>query len=48
VRFGEPMVERIEKAMKPHLFNDFRPPAVRVAGLGDLGGAMGAALLAAR
>ncbi|HTU29593.1 MAG TPA: ROK family protein [Solirubrobacteraceae bacterium] len=48
VRFGEPMVERIEVAMKPHLFNDFRPPAVRVAGLGDLGGAMGAALLATR
>jgi glucokinase len=47
VRFGQPMAERIETAMKPHLFNDFRPPAVRVAGLGDLGGAMGAALLAA-
>jgi len=46
VRFGQPMAERIEAAMKPHLFNDFRPPAVRVAGLGDLGGAMGAALLA--
>lgn len=48
VRFGQPMAERIEAAMMPHLFNDFRPPAVRVAGLGDLGGAMGAALLAAR
>jgi glucokinase len=47
VRFGEPMAERIQAAMMPHLFNDFRPPAVRVAGLGDLGGAMGAALLAA-
>ena len=32
--------------MHPHLFNDTRPPAVRVAGLGDLGGAIGAALLA--
>ncbi|HLI59984.1 MAG TPA: ROK family protein [Solirubrobacteraceae bacterium] len=48
VRFGEPMAKRIEAAMHPHLFNDFRPPAVRVAALGDLGGAMGAALLAAR
>jgi glucokinase len=47
VRFGQPMADRIEASMKPHLFNDFRPPAVRVAGLGDLGGAMGAALLAA-
>lgn len=47
VRFGQPMADRIEAAMKPHLFNDFRPPAVRVAALGDLGGAMGAALLAA-
>jgi glucokinase len=46
VRFGQPMAERIEEAMMPHLFNDFRPPAVRVAGLGDLGGAVGAALLA--
>jgi glucokinase len=46
VRFGQPMAERIEAAMMPHLFNDFRPPAVRVAGLGDLGGAVGAALLA--
>lgn len=46
VRFGQPMAERIEEAMMPHLFNDFRAPAVRVAGLGDLGGAVGAALLA--
>ena len=47
VRFGPPMAERIATEMHPHLFNDFRPPAVRVAGLGDLGGAIGAALLAA-
>lgn len=46
VRFGAPMVERIAQAMGPHLFNDARPPAVHVAGLGDLGGALGAALLA--
>jgi glucokinase len=47
VRFGPPMAERISTEMHPHLFNDSRPPAVRVAGLGDLGGAIGAALLAA-
>ncbi|MBS1871050.1 MAG: ROK family protein [Actinobacteria bacterium] len=46
VRFGEPMVERIAQAMRPHLFVDERPPAVRLAALGDLGGAIGAALLA--
>jgi glucokinase len=46
VRFGQPMAERISTEMHPHLFNDSRPPAVRVAGLGDLGGAIGAALLA--
>jgi glucokinase len=48
VRFGEPFVNRIVKAMAPHLFHDERPPAVRVAALGDLGGALGAALLARR
>ncbi|MGA2012997.1 MAG: ROK family protein [Solirubrobacteraceae bacterium] len=46
VRFGQPFAERIATEMHPHLFNDARPPAVRVAGLGDLGGAIGAALLA--
>jgi glucokinase len=46
VRFGQPMAERIATEMHPHLFNDDRPPAVRVAGLGDIGGAMGAAMLA--
>ncbi len=46
VRFGEPCVERIAAAMLPHLFVDSRPPAVRLAALGDLGGAIGAALLA--
>ena len=48
VRFGQPMAERISSEMHPHLFNDARPPAVRVAGLGDAGGAIGAALLARR
>jgi glucokinase len=46
VRFGEPMVARIAEAMQPHLFVDERPPAVKLAALGDLGGAVGAALLA--
>jgi glucokinase len=46
VRFGEPYVKRIRKAMAPHLFNDEHPPAVHVAALGDFGGGIGAALLA--
>jgi glucokinase len=45
-RLGEPYVARIEQHMGPHLFVDARPPAVHVAALGDLGGAIGAALLA--
>ncbi len=48
VRFGASMVERIAAAMLPHLFSDERPPEVRVAELGDLGGAIGAALLSER
>jgi glucokinase len=48
VRFGEPYVKRIADAMHPHLFHDERPPDVKVAALGDLGGAIGAALLAAK
>jgi glucokinase len=47
VRFGEPYARRIEEAMMPHLFHDDLPPAIRVAELGDLGGALGAALLVA-
>jgi glucokinase len=46
VRFGEPYVKRIREAMQPHLFHDNNPPGVHVASLGDLGGALGAALLA--
>ncbi len=46
VRFGEPYVKRIAEAMHPHLFVDERPPDVKLAALGDLGGAIGAALLA--
>jgi glucokinase len=45
VRFGEPYARRIQDAMMPHLFSDDRPPVMRVAELGDLGGALGAALL---
>ena len=45
VRFGEPWVEKIRAAMLPHLFKDDDPPAILLAGLGDLGGALGAALL---
>jgi glucokinase len=47
VRLGEPYRERIEAAMLPHLFNDDAPPAIQLAALGDLGGAIGAALLVA-
>ena len=48
VRMGEPYAKRIAKEMKPHLFNDDQPPDVKVASLGDLGGAIGASLLVAR
>jgi glucokinase len=44
-RLGEPYVQRIAEAMKPHLFVDERPPEVKLAELGDLGGAIGATLL---
>jgi glucokinase len=47
VRFGEPYARRIFDAMQPHLFHDDDPPVLRVAELGDLGGALGAALLVA-
>jgi glucokinase len=45
VRMGERYVRRIAARMHPHLFVDDRPPEIRLAGLGDLGGAIGAALL---
>ena len=45
VRLGDPFAKRIAEEMLPHLFADFRPPDVHVAALGDLGGAIGAALL---
>jgi len=45
LRLGEPYCRRIEKAMMPHLFSSDHPPAVHLAELGDLGGAIGASLL---
>jgi glucokinase len=45
LRLGEPYVRRIRSAMTPHLFVDDKPPAVHLAALGDLGGAIGASLL---
>jgi glucokinase len=44
-RLGQPYVERIAAAARPHLFVDERPPAMLPAALGDVGGAVGAALL---
>jgi glucokinase len=46
VRLGDPYRKRLEHAMLPHVFADNRPPPVLLAQLGDLGGAIGAALLA--
>jgi glucokinase len=45
VRFGDHAAQRLITEMQPHLFNDDRPPVVRVAALGDFGGALGAAML---
>jgi glucokinase len=48
VRFGDRYMEPLAREMGKHLFLDEKPPAVRVAALGDLGGAIGASLLFAR
>jgi glucokinase len=48
IRFGERLMEPLCEEMRKHLFVDERPPAIRVASLGDLGGAIGASLLVAR
>ncbi len=48
VRFGDRYMEPLTKEMGKHLFLDEKPPAVRVAALGDLGGAIGASLLFTR
>ena len=45
VRFGQPYVERIREGMLLNLFPGHRPPDLNLVGLGDLGGALGAALL---
>ncbi len=48
IRFGERLMDPLTEEMCKHLFVDERPPAVRVASLGDLGGAIGASLLVSR
>src|SRR6201999_1930361 len=48
VRFGEPYVERIRTAVTQHLFPGLSMPHAHCVGLGDLGGARGAALLMVR
>jgi glucokinase len=48
LKLGEPYVEKIRSAIMPHLFTSDDPPAIMLAALGDLGGALGAALLASR
>jgi glucokinase len=45
IRLGEPYMRRIETRMAKNVFADDRPPDVRLAELGDLGGAIGASLL---
>jgi glucokinase len=45
-RLGQPYADKILAAMMPHLFVDTRPPVVLTAALGDLGGAVGASLIA--
>jgi glucokinase len=45
-RLGQPYADRIADAMQPALFRRETPPAVVAAELGDLGGAIGGALLA--
>ena len=47
-RLGDRYVRRIAARMHPHLFMDDRPPEMRLAALGDLGGAIGASLLVAK
>ena len=46
IRLGQPFVKKIEKSMQPRLIKPKSPPKVLLAELGDLGGALGAALLA--
>ncbi len=46
IRFGHNLGPKIEARMHKSLFDHEHPPAFHVAALGDLGGAIGAALLA--
>lgn len=46
LRLGEPFVDAVRDATLPHLFVPTRPPAMHLAALGDLGGAIGASLAA--
>jgi glucokinase len=45
IRLGQPFVDAIAKSMKPHLVLEMHPPAMHLAEMGDLGGAIGASLL---
>jgi glucokinase len=47
VRFGERYAAEIEREMGKHVFVADDPPKTHIAELGDLGGAIGAALLVA-
>jgi glucokinase len=46
-RLGAPFVDRVSRAMQPHLFVPSRSPAMLTTKFGDLSGALGAAVLAA-
>jgi glucokinase len=45
-RLGQPFIDRVARAAKPHLLMDDRPPKMLGTELGDLSGAVGAGLLA--
>lgn len=45
-RLGVPFVTRISKAMRPHLFVPQQAPSMLPTGMGDLSGAVGAAIIA--
>jgi glucokinase len=47
LRLGQPYVDKLAHQMSKHLFAE-QPPAIEVAELGDLGGAIGASLLVAK
>jgi glucokinase len=45
-RLGQPFIDRVVKAMKPHLLRPNDPPRLLLSKLGDLSGAVGAAIIA--